>query len=701
MTRLVSPGFDLAEILGRKAWVYIGLADSELEFPDDYPILFSGVIDDVTMDSKITITVSHPDQKKRQDIFRHVEASLAQNLTSGATTIYLDSVDDFLDDYGTEFRTYVKINDEIIQYTGINTGTVALTGCVRAQFGTIAAAAAVDDTASSFYRLTGGAIDLALKVMLSGENVYFVEDLAVASFDASSSTFLISGVDLVKKYGIIVGDLATTTGSAEAGNNNSLAEITALSVDASGTTVTVTGVTFVDEDPSAALVAFKSQYNVLPDGLGMGGDEVDVEEFLRISAVFGAQFHNYDFYLTEEVNGKEFIDSEILYPSNLYSIPRKGRVSLGAVGPPIASSTIPILDADTIVEPQKTKIRRNLNKYLYNTVVVRYDFDAIETDVPLAGYIRKDEDSTARFGRLRKTYAITAKGLRRSSSTDTILDINARRILDRYSRGAEFIQVEVAYRVGFTIDVGDVVLFGDPTLPFSDTVLGQRGFSPRLCEVIDRKLDIKSGRCSLTIVDTSYLLSARYGVISPASVIGSGATTSVIPIDSSYGYTKQEWEKWKEYEGLNLKIHSTNWATNVDTKLVSANSDNTLTVTTLASPPTAGMIVDVPPYPSSVLSTTNFLYKNKFVFLNPKLDVATGISQTQFTVSASHFAKLRVGATIMVHTENYATVSPEVVVTALSGVTVTVDTALGFTPTSAYDVDLVGFLDGGAAYRYF
>ena len=64
MTRFVSPGYDLTEILGRKAWVYIGLADGDLQFPRDYPVLFSGIIDDIAMDSKVTITVSHPEQKK-------------------------------------------------------------------------------------------------------------------------------------------------------------------------------------------------------------------------------------------------------------------------------------------------------------------------------------------------------------------------------------------------------------------------------------------------------------------------------------------------------------------------------------------------------------------------------------------------------------------------------------------------------------
>lgn len=704
ITRLVSPGYDLSEILGRKAWVYIGLADGGLQYPRDYPILFSGIIDDIAMDSKITITVSHPEQKKRKEIFNVVEVNLAQNLSIGGTTIYLDSVDNLFSEVSGTLLTYVKINDEIIRYAAIDSGTNSLTGCTRAQFGTFAASHQANDTVSSFYRLMGDAISLSLKLMLSSDEPYFVESLNVDSFDGAldsdpNSAFF-SEVDLVTKYGISIGDYMTTTGATNGANNAALSVISAIAVDESGTTVTVTGPTYVSELASGALAAFKSQYNVLPDGLGLGADEVDIEEFLRIDNIYNAQFHDYDFYLTDTVEGKEFIDQEILYPSNLYSIPRRGKVSVGVVSPPLAQSTLAVLDADSILNPNKIKVRRNINKYLYNQVVVRYDFDAVETDTPLAGYISRDEDSVNRFSKTKKTYKITARGLRRSSGTDSILDITSRRLLDRYSGAAEFIQCEVAYRVGFMIDVGDVVLFGDEDMPISDSVNGRRGFSPRLCEVVDRKLDIKAARCSLTLVDTSYLLTGRYGIVSPSSVVGASATASLIPIVSSYGYEKEEWEKWSDFVGEDITVHSTDWVSSYDTKIIGVNEDNTLSVETLPVSPTAGWVIDIQSYPNNTNPNDNFKLKNVFVFFNPKLDIVTGVSGTEFTLSVSDAAKVTVGATVLVHNADYSVSSPEVRVSEINGTTIIVDTDLGFTPTSAYDVDLVGFVDGGSPYRY-
>lgn len=704
ITRLVSPGFDLTEILGRKAWVYIGLADGDLQYPRDYPILFSGIIDDIAMDSKVTITVSHPEQKKRKEIYTAVEVNLAQNLTMGGTTIYLDSVDDLFEEVSGTLLTYVRINDEIIRYDAIDTGTNSLTGCTRAQFGTFAASHQAEDTVSSFYRLIGDAISLSLKLMLSSEVDYYAENLAIESFDgaldATPNSAFFSEMDLVTKYGISVGDFMTTTGASNGANNASLSTITEILVEESGTTVAVSGPTYVSELNSGAVAAFKSQYNVLPDGLGLGADEVDIAEFLRIEDVYNAQFHNYDFYLNDSIDGKEFIDKEILYPSNLYSIPRKGKVSLGVVSPPLAQSSLQVLDSDSVINPNKIKIRRNINKYLYNQIVVRYDFDAVETDTPLAGYIRRDEDSINRFSQTKKTYKITAKGLRRSAETDAILDITARRLLERYSGAAEFIQCEVAYRVGFVIDVGDVVLFGDESMPLSDSVNGLRGFSPRLCEVVDRKLDIKAARCSLTLVDTSYLLTGRYGIVSPSSIVGVSATASLIPIVASYGYENEEWEKWENFIGEDITVHSSDWADSYDTKLLGVNGDNTLVVETLPVSPTAGWVVDIQSYPQNTNANDNFKLKNIFVFFNPKLDVVTGVSGTEFTVSAPDAAKLTVGCTILVHNADYSVASEEVSVLEINGTTVITDADLGFTPTSAYDVDLIGFIDGGSPYRY-
>jgi len=125
ITQLVSPWFTLQEIMGRRAWVYIGFDDvnSQTLFPEDYPTLFSGIRDELTSVSTITLSVSHPEQKKRQDIYPSIETELNGSINNSVTTITLETVENLLLPYSTVLETYVVIDDEIIRYTGINTGT--------------------------------------------------------------------------------------------------------------------------------------------------------------------------------------------------------------------------------------------------------------------------------------------------------------------------------------------------------------------------------------------------------------------------------------------------------------------------------------------------------------------------------------------------------------------------------------------------
>jgi hypothetical protein len=78
----------------------------------------------------------------------------------------------------------------------------------------------------------------------------------------------------------------------------------------------------------------------------------------------------------------------------------------------------------------------------------------------------------------------------------------------------------------------------------------------------------------------------------------------------------------------------------------------------------------------------------------------TGISVTQLTVSAPDAAKLLAGAIIRVHNATFSIDNLDVVVASVVGVTVTTETTMGFTPAVGQKVNLVGYLDGGGAYRW-
>lgn len=708
ITRLISPSVEVDDILGSKAWVYLSYVGTV--FPDDYAVLFNGVVDDVSCKGGlISITVSNSAIKKRQEIFKNIEASLDGAMTNVQTSFVVDSAANFLEPSAPEFETYVKIDDEIIKYTTVNTGTNTISGCTRAQFGTIAVAHDDEASVASFYRLQENAIDLSLKLMLSSnENEYFLEGIKVSSFvtDALSNNTTnaihILGVDVVKKYGFNIGDFVTTTGATNGANNVSLATIQSINYNVNtGSTIVLTAGSLASETTTAAVIKIKSKYNVLPDGLGMGGDQVDVAEFERIYALSSGSIPNYDFYLKDTINGKDFIDKEILYPANLFSIPKNGRTSLGEIAPPLAISTLKTINKSNLTSPNAVQIKRQIGKYFYNTYIVKYDIDAVENK-HLAGYIRTDEDSKNQIKVGVKAITVKADGLRRSAATDTIISINSERFLDRYKFAAEQITCSCFYGDGFTIDVGDVVLFGDSDLPYPDSTRGELGFTPRLCEVINKRMDIKSGKVDLTLLDTGYLTSGRYGIISPSSILDSGSTATTLVITDSYGIPAPliEKSKWLPFIGKRILIRDIAWANTYESVLLGFNSDYEMQIVDIGISPAAGLIVEVPPYPSGTDPDADALYKNIFVYFDPIVQVASGTDAFTFDVGGGDISKFMVGQTIRIRKFDWSTYSDEIKIASISGNTLTTNKTIGFTPDNTYYVDIIGFQDGGAAYRY-
>lgn len=89
----------------------------------------------------------------RTDIFNLKTTTLTESIAAAATTIPVDSVDGFqmlahgpsYTDAPNQTVGYIKIKDEIIRYSGVQTSpSHAFTGCVRGLFGTVAATYTVD-----------------------------------------------------------------------------------------------------------------------------------------------------------------------------------------------------------------------------------------------------------------------------------------------------------------------------------------------------------------------------------------------------------------------------------------------------------------------------------------------------------------------------------------------------------------------------
>ena len=356
-----------------------------------------------------------------------------------------------------------------------------------------------------------------------------------------------------------------------------------------------------------------------------------------------------------------------------------------------------------MVAPNKTQIKRSVGKYFYNTVVYRFEEDVLE-DKFLAGRVTIDADSRNRIPLGAKPLTVTARGLRDNADTRAIIDQNALRILERYKFAAEAIKVQVQYGVGYAIEVGDVVLYGDEELLLPDTKFGTREFKPRLMEVFDKKLNIKTGDIGLTLVDTNYLTNGRYGIFSPASVIGSGSTTTKIIVTDSFGLDedKIEADKWRPYIGPRVLVHDENWTYEYETELLSISNSNPyeFTIEPIPVAPSAGAIFELVQYSDSTDPQTDQLLKTLHCFMTARVLVTAGVSGTEFTVDSGDIDKFKIGCPVLVHSEDFQVEAEETIVEDIVGNNVIVRDDLGFTPSAGQEVDLITFPDEGSPYRY-
>ena len=434
------------------------------------------------------------------------------------------------------FRTYVRVNDEVIEYTGFTDTTI--TGLVRGAFAAVderseGASHETEDTVDTFYRLEGQAFDLALKILMSGGPQYYVNSIQIKSIvevegvGSIPNAVWFENLNLQDAWGVTVGDKATIIDDTIPTNNVIDALISDIVSTPYGSYIILDGVSLTSQILSTGTISFASKWNVYPVGAGLelGGDEVDVPEFERLRESFASSIFTYDFYLKDSVQAKEFIDTQILFPTGAFSLPRRGKISVGYTSPPIGSADIKVLDSSNTSKPQQTKIKRSINKYFYNNVLFKFN-EAVVDDLFLSGDLETNQDSKNRIPVGNKTLIIECGGIRPSTDTTVIIDILKRRFQDKYKFGAELISTQAFYGKSFNTDVGDVVVFGDSILNLPDTKKGTRDFAPRLFEVANKSLSIKTGEVKLELLDSGYSLAdGRYGIVSSMIVALSPTVT--------------------------------------------------------------------------------------------------------------------------------------------------------------------------------
>lgn len=730
MTQLISPGILIPDILGCAVEVFLGYQG--LTYPDDYLRVFRGYVSNYSSQAGlVTLQLSDPNSRRRQQIFTNAKTTLSQPIaaTGDVSTINVVGTGDFYTpilgpngttDLGVEF--FVQIDDEFFSYT--DAASASFTGSVRGQLGS--AFEAHDGPSGSnlgadvtgYIQLTDHCIDMALKLMLSGWNGPYETNVPITAFGevpgvgfVENMIVLPPNVDAVMDYGLSAGDYITSTGATNGANDQTVTVVGFTNIGGQMNRGIRTSGTFVSEDASPAALAFRSQFDTYPVDAGMklSPKDVDVAGHLAIKQTFlGSSDYSYRFLIgSANSSGKTFIESQIYLPYGLYSLTKRGLLAVGLTKPPVGGATLPVLTQDNVLNPESIVVTRGTNnRKFFNEIDVSYDLD---TDGQTYGsnffFINSDSLEIISAG-TPTVLPIQSDGARSEFNAEDILTKQARLLLTRYGSGAVQITCKVNWGIGNLIEAGDIVAVQDfGGLQISNLLTGERGLGIQLFEVQDRKLDIATGNIQLQLISgVGGSPSDRYGVISPSSLISS-ATTTQITIEDSFGavFPGAEGDKWTSYIGQRVIIHNEDYSVSEETTLFSQDPIDTYTFTLnppLSSPPPSGYILDVPAYPTSVDPETNLIYKSTFAFWDPQVAVTSGTSNTQFDVSPSDASKFFEGSIIRVHNADFSVDSGDVSVDSVSGSTITTATSLEFTPSAGYLVDLIGFPDEGAAYRW-
>jgi len=598
--------------------------------------------------------------------------------------------------------THIRIDDEIIEVSSIDSGT-NLT-IIRGAKSTTPTTHDDDTEVESVYNITGNPVDVALKLMLSDdENTWFISDdlpKSVNFVDISNTianSLIFSYYDIGDLTGLVKGDSVRLTG-ANAGTYT----IKTIGTLDDGSFITVNE-TLTTEIEFAGTFEYRSQYNVLPDGLGMLPNNVDIKGHTDILAQFPSNFVDYDFNLTETIDDvKEFIDKDVYFPQGLYTINRKARSSVKIITPPFSSEIVPTIDINNIMNITKIKQRRSLHKFLYNVIRFDYNKDVLE-DKFLTKDIIISNDSLTRIKGGKRQLKIESLGLTRGTPTSSAIEQVAQRMIDRYKFAPTYFEkIQVKYSDGFNLEVGDVLPFGGLNTQIVNINTGTRGVEPELFEVINKSLNIKTGEINVTLLSTSFSIDSRAAVVSLASGCGTNSTTTKIELVNlvDTGEYAKESDKWDEFAGLNVRVYKKDYTEDETVELIGvdpANDSFLLLDSALTFTPTTEHIIGIPEYDNAD-SAINSTYKLRFAHYVSQVLITSVISTTVFDVD--DVSELHEGSKIVVSSTDYTSDSfgEDYLISEITGSTLTLDTALPFTPAIGFKVERSDFKDGGKFY---
>lgn len=260
-----------------------------------------------------------------------------------------------------------------------------------------------------------------------------------------------------------------------------------------------------------------SAYNVYGDGLCLDEQDVDIaaHEYIRDNVLIGVQAC---FFITNTIEDvRKFIEEQLYNPFGLSSTSKNSQASVNSQTTLFPGGRVITLNEDKIINCEKLKLRRSLNKFYFSEVVFKHTSNPCDNNQTfLGGTVSLDATAPDNFIRTN-TLTICSEGMRDDKGGDTLANQTANRLLGRYAKGAEFIDgIEILFSCACEIQIGDLIRLDLTKLNVSDTSSFCRDTFDKFYEVYAKEINYKTGKAKINVLDSGISGDARLGLIAPA-----------------------------------------------------------------------------------------------------------------------------------------------------------------------------------------
>jgi len=281
-------------------------------------------------------------------------------------------------------------------------------------------------------------------------------------------------------------------------------------------------------------------YDVLPYGLGLAEAEINVTSFEGVRDDTNLAGNVWKFEFTDEIKDLlAFFEKEIFQftAARLY-IDEDGKIACTAfMEPSIQSFQGDLPEEDIIPLPA---VSSNSDR-VKNQLRVKYDYDAE------LGTFRKDElidetetGSQTDFGVRLDTKIYESRGIRAGLDGSNLADNFAKKYYRRVAQPFGLIsRVKTLWKRQF-YKPGDKIKFFHSKI--YDLLNGAKGISDQFMEIVNSKFDLERGVVTYDVNNSPFLTGNRFGFISPASGVLSGASTTVFTLETGEA-ARAEWEE--------------------------------------------------------------------------------------------------------------------------------------------------------------